>query len=64
MSLVIMVCGRYGRGHHGNCLWPSWFVAITVESPQIHSLLVVLQMPVQLAMQRLYSLPLTAKLTL
>jgi len=31
MSLIIMVCGRHRCGHHGHCLWPSWFVAIIVE---------------------------------
>jgi len=30
MSLIVMVCGRHGCGHHGDCLWPSWFVAVMV----------------------------------
>jgi len=31
-SLVIMVCGRHGIpcGHHGQVLWPSWFVGVMV----------------------------------
>ena len=43
MSLVVMVCGHHGCGHHGHCLWPSWFVAITVE-PQFNKDTVKLRM--------------------
>ena len=33
MSLVVTVCGRHCCHHHGHCLWPSWFVAVTVKPP-------------------------------